>query len=88
MRNVAALILALSATAGCATLSATPSNQPVDGSSPNAAASPLASSTPNMAPRLVIPATGGPPTMAIPVGGNLYVPVTGGPPISGMPITP
>jgi hypothetical protein len=37
-------------------------------------------------PRLVIPATGGPPVMAIPLGGGLYQPVTGDAPGPGTPI--
>jgi hypothetical protein len=39
-------------------------------------------------PRLVVPATGGPPVMAIPLGGGLYLPVTGGPPVPGTPVGP
>jgi hypothetical protein len=34
-----------------------------------------------MAPKFVVPVTGGPPVTAIPLGGNFYLPVTGGPPI-------
>ncbi|HEY1815349.1 MAG TPA: hypothetical protein VGG74_23535 [Kofleriaceae bacterium] len=39
----------------------------------------------SMAPQVVVPATGGPPVVATPVGGNVYVPVTGGAPITGIP---
>jgi hypothetical protein len=39
----------------------------------------------SMAPQVVVPATGGPPVVGIPVGGNVYVPVTGGAPITGIP---
>jgi hypothetical protein len=39
-------------------------------------------------PRLVIPVTGGPPVIGIPVGSDLYIPVTGGAPIPGMPVSP
>jgi hypothetical protein len=42
----------------------------------------------NSMPRLIIPATGGPPVLGIPVGGNIFLPVTGGPPVPGIPITP
>ena len=42
----------------------------------------------NSSPGLVIPATGGAPLLAIPVGGNQYLPVTGGPPITGIPTGP
>ena len=90
MKNASMLILALLGTAGCATMGAVPSNQTVDTSSPSAttpAPMPATSPDPNM-PRLVIPATGGAPTMAIPLGGTLYLPVTGGPPVVGIPITP
>jgi hypothetical protein len=37
-------------------------------------------------PRLVIFASGGPPVLAIPVGGGLYQRVTGGPPQPGTPV--
>jgi hypothetical protein len=39
-------------------------------------------------PRLVLPATGGPPVLAIPLGGGIYLPVTGGIPTPGTPISP
>jgi hypothetical protein len=35
-------------------------------------------------PQVVIPATGGAPELATPVGGDMYIPVTGGPPIVGI----
>jgi hypothetical protein len=92
MKNASMLFFALLGTAGCATIGAVPSNQTVDSSSPSAASPtpapiPATSPDPNL-PRLVIPATGGAPTMAIPLGGTLYLPVTGGPPVVGIPITP
>jgi hypothetical protein len=40
----------------------------------------------NTGPTLVIPAAGGPPVMAIPVGGGLYQPTTGGAPVPGTPV--
>ena len=48
---------------------------------------PLPTTTPptDMSPKVVIPATGGPPVVGIPVGGNIYVPASGGPPITGIP---
>jgi hypothetical protein len=49
---------------------------------------PMPSQNQNMMPRLVIPSTGGPPVIGIPIGGDLYIPVTGGAPIPGMPIGP
>jgi len=39
-------------------------------------------------PRLVIPAFGGAPIVAIPLGGGLFLPVTGGPPIIGVSTSP
>lgn len=39
-------------------------------------------------PVSVVPMTGGPPVMGIPVGGDLYIPVTGGPPIPAIPTSP
>jgi hypothetical protein len=42
----------------------------------------------DMAPRVVLPVTGGPPVVGIPVGGSLYLPVTGGPPVVGIPVAP
>lgn len=40
----------------------------------------------SMGPRMVIPVTGGPPVMAIPLGSGTYQPITGGAPIVGTPI--
>jgi hypothetical protein len=54
--------------------------------SPASAPPPASPSAPDTSPRLVIPATGGPPVMAIPVGGSTFQPVTGGPPITGTPV--
>jgi hypothetical protein len=42
------------------------------------------SSSQDSGPQMVIPATGGAPVMATPVGGDMYVPVTGGAPIVGI----
>jgi hypothetical protein len=42
------------------------------------------SSSQSSAPQVVIPATGGAPEVATPVGGDMYIPVTGGPPIVGI----
>lgn len=54
---------------------------------PHAAGLPAAPAQ-DLGPRLVIPATGGPPVVGIPLGGNLYAPVTGGPPVVGLPVGP
>ena len=43
---------------------------------------------PNFGPQLIIPATGGPPVMALPLGGALYQPVTGESPVMGTPLFP
>jgi hypothetical protein len=43
---------------------------------------------PSTTPRMVVLATGVPPIVGIPAGGNLYIPATGGPPIVGMPTAP
>ena len=89
------LILILSITAGCATTGTVQSNQRRDSSSFDAPASsapnPTMSSPPqgqDTGPHLVQPATGGPPVMAIPLGGNMYLPVTGGEPVIGIPLGP
>jgi hypothetical protein len=42
------------------------------------------SSSQSSGPQVVIPATGGAPEVATPVGGDMYIPVTGGPPIVGI----
>jgi len=92
VKTLLALLLVLSATTGCATQGL------VSGAAGNTGPSlvdtapdpfpPTPPQIPNTMPRLVIPATGGPPVIGIPVGGDLYVPVTGGPPIPGMPVSP
>jgi hypothetical protein len=95
MKSLTSLILVVFAATGCATLGP---NQGVAGSTGSAGGD-AASSSPaptsvfspqdqNLGPRLVIPATGGPPVIGIPVGGGLFLPVTGGPPIVGIPTGP
>ena len=92
MKTFFALLLVLSVTAGCATQSMIARSPETTASSFQEAVSdpfpPIPSQNQNMMPRLVIPSTGGPPVMGIPVGGDLYIPVTGGAPIPGMPISP
>ena len=39
-------------------------------------------------PRLIIPPTGGPPLMAMPLGGGVYAPLNGDPVTPGTPIGP
>lgn len=74
------LMLAL----GCVPVDSTPNpnEQPGHGSQ-----APTAPTDPN-SPRLIIPATGGAPVLATPLGGGLYLPVTGGAPVPGTPVHP
>jgi hypothetical protein len=93
MRTIAAWILALSATAGCATFHALPSDHRIDSSSNNPpsippSASAMSAPTPHPGPSLVLPATGGAPVMAIHLGGGIYLPLTGGAPVVGIPLAP
>ena len=89
MRTLTTVVVSLLSLTGCAIQHralqqsggfVTPAPQP--------AATPSALQPDNSSPRLMLPLTGGPPVMAIPVGGNLYLPLTGGPAVPGMPITP
>jgi hypothetical protein len=95
MKTVMSLILVGFAVTGCTTLG------PTEGSpgSPGSIVGDAASSSPapttvfplqqeDTGPRLIIPVTGGPPVIGIPVGGGLFLPVTGGPPVIGIPTSP
>lgn len=89
------LIMALSAFSGCATMGAVPSGQRSDSSSFNAPSSPFpapslfpSSSETSTGPRLILPASGGPPVMAIPLGGNVYLPLNADPVTTGIPLSP
>jgi hypothetical protein len=82
---VVPLLLAM---AGCVPIDTMPGNRQAEAGESQAATPSTDSGAPNNAPRLVIPATGGAPVVAIPLGGNLYLPVTGGPPVPGTPIGP
>jgi hypothetical protein len=77
----------LLAMAGCARMDTVPGQPQALADEPQAATPPTSAGQ-DMSPRLVIPATGGPPVLAIPLGGNLYLPVTGEAPTPGIPITP
>jgi hypothetical protein len=55
---------------------------------PDAFPAPTPTPTQSFGPQVIIPVTGGPPVMGIPVGGNLFLPVTGGPPVVGIPTGP
>jgi|GEM_PF-6868765 hypothetical protein len=74
--------------AGCARIDTTPDDPQAVADEPQAAAPSTNSAGQDMSPRLVIPATGGPPVVAIPLGGNLYLPVTGGAPTPGIRVSP
>ena len=73
---------------GCTAVNTTPGNEQGVASRPQTATPPTRSTAGNNSARLIVPATGGAPVMAIPIGGNLYLPVTGGAPIPGIPVTP
>lgn len=61
-------------------------------SSPNpvwtASVQPGFSNPSSLGPHMVLPATGGMPKLAIPLGGNVYQPVIGGMPVVGMSLSP
>lgn len=101
MRRTVMMALTLLAITGCAnrgpvrpgdsaqTSTATPfPSAAAPAAAPAPAGSPFPSQSNNFTPRLVEPATGGTPVMAIPLGGNLYEPVTGGVPVPGTALTP
>ena len=89
------LLVLFFSSAGCAAVGTAPGGH---GSSaltiahtPTAADSPAIASPSqdqNMAPRIVIPVTGGIPVIGIPLGGDLFLPVTGGAPVIGIPTIP
>jgi hypothetical protein len=90
MKSVWGLILFLSVAAGCATTGAVSSNQPSHGSWTEAPSSSAAfpSQDLNTGPRLILPASGGPPVMALPLGSGVYLPLTADPPVVGIPLAP
>jgi hypothetical protein len=94
MKTATLLVLSVLAATGCATLGPVPHNLGSTASDPQAATASPSISDPfppqedTTSPRLIIPATGGPPVIGIPVGGGLFVPVTGGPPVIGISTGP
>jgi hypothetical protein len=95
MKAAIPLFLFAFAASGCATLGATPggsgSGATFDHSAVSASptmSNPFPPQDTNSMPRLIIPATGGPPVIGIPIGGDLFLPVTGGPPVPGIPTSP
>jgi hypothetical protein len=94
MKAATVLVLSVLAATGCATLGPVPGNSgstasgsPAEAVSP-ATSDPFPPQEDNTSPRLIVPVTGGPPVIGIPVGGGLFVPVTGGPPVIGIPTGP
>jgi hypothetical protein len=100
LKSVISISLIIFAATGCATLGPDQGgagNRVVTGTTDaidvDAAASSPAPATAfppqeEIGPRLIIPVTGGPPVIGIPVGGDLFIPVTGGPPVPGIPTGP
>jgi hypothetical protein len=91
MKTLGVLALLLS-TASCATMGAgtaqsNPSSFNVATLGASQPVTPDPSQKTHSGTPLVLPATGGPPVVGIPVGGNLYLPTTGGPPIMATPLT-
>jgi hypothetical protein len=98
MKTALACCLVVVAGAGCVTSGPGSSAPGSAGSLTGAAASGVVSAPDpfpaplqapaNFGPQLIIPVTGGPPVMALPLGGTLYQPLTGDPPVTGMPLFP
>ncbi len=100
MKTRLLLMLCVLAAPGCATLgsvqgtagsTSAPSSAVSStdmASTPPFLSTPAGPATDDMSPRLIIPVTGGPPVIGIPVGGSLFVPVTGGAPVMGIPTGP
>ncbi len=94
MKAATLWVLSALAATGCATLGPVPDDSGSTASNHQASAAAPALSDPfpphedNTSPRLIIPVTGGPPVIGIPVGGGLFVPVTGGPPVIGISTGP
>ena len=78
----------LFALVGCVPVSAVPdNNQGVANESQPATPSTDTTAQDN-SPRLILPVTGGPPVIGIPLGGGMYLPVTVEAPTLGIPLTP
>jgi hypothetical protein len=96
MKIAIALLITVFAVSGCSALGPLqPDSQQTNFGTNNsessaalAAPDPFPARTQNTGPQVIIPVTGGPPVLGIPVGGNLFVPVTGGPPVPGIPTSP
>ena len=79
------LVLATLLSACIADLQTTPSSPAVAAQHPSSASRATSSST----VQLIQPVTGGPPVIAVSVGGGVYVPVSGrsGRPVVGIPLS-
>ena len=85
MRAAWGLILVLSAS-GCATPGMVQSYRQSDPFPATSSAPPFPQE--DSSPKLILPAGGGPPVMAIPLGAGVYLPLTADPPTAGIPLTP
>jgi hypothetical protein len=87
---IAVGLVVLSAIAGCATIGATQYDQASGRSWPDEASSPslFPTQAPDTSPRLILPAGGGSPVMAIPLGGGVYLPLNADPVTVGIPLSP
>jgi hypothetical protein len=81
------LLILIFSVAGCATLAPAPATEG-SAAADTANSAPAMTPSPDIGPRLVIPATGGAPVIGIPLGGDIFLPVTGGTPVVGIPIGP
>lgn len=94
MKTASSLTLVLLALVGCASQGPPRATSSAAGTSPVPVESPVGTAdlqspaSPGPFPRLILPVTGGPPVLGLPVGGNLFVPVTGGPLVPGIPLQP
>lgn len=90
MKPVWTLILVLSSIAGCATIGTIPSHEVSGPSRFDEISSPPLFPTQgaDTTPRLILPAGGGSPVMAIPLGGNVYLPLNADPVTAGIPLSP
>lgn len=95
MKRLIPLIVAAIAAAGCVSTGslndAAPARSAAIGTPADSAVGardPFPQHAPDNMPKVIIPVTGGPPVIGIPVGGGLFVPVTGGPPVMGIPTAP
>jgi hypothetical protein len=87
--RVLPIILGSLALAACATHPASTEAPRAAASVPGAPAAPdpgVSPSPASGAPRLVIPVTGGPMLVALPLGSSFFVPLNGGPPVAAIPM--